>query len=90
MIATGTVPVIPPIDGLAGTPYWTNREAIEADTLPASILVLGGGAIGLELTQVFARFGVDVTVVEACRPGARDGGAGVGRAGPGGARSATA
>ncbi|MFI7064353.1 dihydrolipoyl dehydrogenase family protein [Kribbella sp. NPDC050124] len=65
IIATGTVPVIPPIDGLAGTPFWTNHEAIEADTLPASIVVLGGGAIGLELTQVFARFGVDVKVVEA-------------------------
>ncbi|WP_432950739.1 dihydrolipoyl dehydrogenase family protein [Kribbella sp. CA-253562] len=65
VIATGTVPVIPPIDGLAGTPYWTNHEAIEADTLPATIVVLGGGAIGLELAQVFARFGVQVTVVEA-------------------------
>ena len=65
IVATGTVPVIPPIEGLAGTPYWTNHEAIEADTLPASIVVLGGGSIGLELTQVFARFGVDVTVVEA-------------------------
>jgi pyruvate/2-oxoglutarate dehydrogenase complex dihydrolipoamide dehydrogenase (E3) component len=65
IVATGTVPVIPPIEGLAGTPYWTNREAIEADTLPASIVVLGGGSIGVELTQVFARFGVDVTVVEA-------------------------
>jgi len=64
VIATGTVPSIPPIDGLAGTPYWTNREAIEADTLPATMIVLGGGAIGLELTQVYARFGVDVTVIE--------------------------
>ncbi|QNE17252.1 NAD(P)/FAD-dependent oxidoreductase [Kribbella qitaiheensis] len=64
IVATGTVPSIPPIDGLAGTPYWTNHEAIEADTLPRSIIVLGGGAIGLELTQVFARFGVQVTVVE--------------------------
>lgn len=65
IVATGTVPLIPPIEGLAGTPYWTNREAIEADTLPASIVVLGGGSIGVELTQVYARFGVDVTVVEA-------------------------
>ncbi|WP_112247283.1 dihydrolipoyl dehydrogenase family protein [Kribbella monticola] len=64
IVATGTVPSIPPIEGLAGTPYWTNHEAIEADTLPDSIIVLGGGAIGLELTQVFARFGVQVTVVE--------------------------
>ncbi|MEV6288536.1 NAD(P)/FAD-dependent oxidoreductase [Kribbella sp. NPDC051770] len=65
VVATGTVPVVPPIEGLAGTPYWTNHEAIEADTLPATIVVLGGGAIGLELAQVFARFGVAVTVVEA-------------------------
>ncbi|GAB3825439.1 NAD(P)/FAD-dependent oxidoreductase [Kribbella italica] len=65
VVATGTVPVVPPIEGLAGTPFWTNHEAIEADTLPASIIVLGGGAIGLELAQVFARFGVAVTVVEA-------------------------
>jgi pyruvate/2-oxoglutarate dehydrogenase complex dihydrolipoamide dehydrogenase (E3) component len=65
VIGVGTGPVIPPIDGLAGTPYWTNREAIEADTLPTSLLVLGGGAVGLELAQVFARFGVRVSVVEA-------------------------
>jgi pyruvate/2-oxoglutarate dehydrogenase complex dihydrolipoamide dehydrogenase (E3) component len=65
IVATGTVPAIPPIEGIASTPYWTNHEAIEADTLPASLVVLGGGGVGLELTQVFARFGVDVTVVEA-------------------------
>jgi pyruvate/2-oxoglutarate dehydrogenase complex dihydrolipoamide dehydrogenase (E3) component len=64
VIATGTVAVIPPIDGLAGTPYWTNREAVEAATLPQSLIVLGGGAIGLELSQVMARFGVQVTVIE--------------------------
>ncbi len=64
VIATGTTAVVPPIDGLAGTPYWTNREAVEAETLPDSLIVLGGGAIGLEMSQVLARFGVDVTVVE--------------------------
>jgi pyruvate/2-oxoglutarate dehydrogenase complex dihydrolipoamide dehydrogenase (E3) component len=64
VIGVGTAPFIPPIDGLAGTPYWTNREAIEADALPASLLVLGGGAVGLELAQVFARFGVRVSVAE--------------------------
>ncbi len=65
VIATGTAPVIPPIDGLRDTPLWTNHEAIEADRLPESLLVLGGGAIGLELALVFARFGVRVTIVEA-------------------------
>lgn len=65
VIATGTEPAIPPIPGLAGTPYWTNHEAIEAEALPGSLAVLGGGAVGLELAQVFARFGVEVTVVEA-------------------------
>ena len=64
VVATGTSAVIPPIDGLAGTPYWTNRDAVEAPALPASLLVLGGGAIGCELAQVFARFGVRVTIVE--------------------------
>ncbi|MGI5224174.1 dihydrolipoyl dehydrogenase family protein [Actinoallomurus sp. CA-142502] len=65
VIATGTAPAVPPIDGLEGTPYWTNREAIEAETLPESLAVLGGGAIGCELAQVFARFGTRVTILEA-------------------------
>ena len=64
IINTGTQPFVPPIEGLAGTPYWTNREAIEATEVPASLLVLGGGAIGAELSQVFARFGARVTVIE--------------------------
>jgi pyruvate/2-oxoglutarate dehydrogenase complex dihydrolipoamide dehydrogenase (E3) component len=65
VVASGTAPVIPPIDGLAETPLWTNRDAIEAETLPASLIVLGGGAIGLELAQAYARFGVRVSVIEA-------------------------
>jgi pyruvate/2-oxoglutarate dehydrogenase complex dihydrolipoamide dehydrogenase (E3) component len=64
VVATGTTPVIPPVDGLAGTPFWTNHEAIETDDVPASLAVLGGGAIGVELAQVFARFGSAVTVIE--------------------------
>lgn len=60
----GTSPAIPPIPGLAGTPYWTNREAIEAEQVPRSLIVLGGGPIGVELSQVFARFGAAVTVIE--------------------------
>jgi pyruvate/2-oxoglutarate dehydrogenase complex dihydrolipoamide dehydrogenase (E3) component len=65
IIATGTRPAIPPIPGLAGTPFWTNHQAIEAERVPRSLIVLGGGAVGAELAQVFARFGATVTVVEA-------------------------
>lgn len=65
VISTGTVPTVPPIGGLADTPYWTNREAIAAAELPASLIVLGGGAIGLEIAQTYRRFGVEVSVVEA-------------------------
>ena len=65
IVNTGTSPSIPPIPGLADTPYWTNHQAIEAEQVPASLMVLGGGAIGAELSQVFARFGAAVTVVEA-------------------------
>src|SRR3984893_17856751 len=65
VINTGTEPAIPPIEGLAGTPYWTNREIVQAEQVPESMIVLGGGAIGAELAQVFARFGTAVTVVEA-------------------------
>ncbi|HEX6501350.1 MAG TPA: NAD(P)/FAD-dependent oxidoreductase [Micromonosporaceae bacterium] len=65
VVATGTEPVVPPIDGLRDTSYWTNRDAVQAEEVPERLLVLGGGAIGLELAQVFARFGSRVTVVEA-------------------------
>lgn len=64
VLATGTVPSVPPVPGLADTPYWTNRDAVRTTDVPTSMVVLGGGAIGLELAQVFARFGATVTVVE--------------------------
>ncbi len=64
VIATGGAPAIPPIPGLSDVEYWTNREAIEADRDPASMVILGGGAIGLEFAQVYRRFGTDVTIVE--------------------------
>ena len=76
-------PAAPPIDGLAGTPYWTNRDAVQVTELPGSLVVLGGGPIGCELAQVFARFGVRVTVVQHGRPaapGRRAGGVGPARA----------
>jgi pyruvate/2-oxoglutarate dehydrogenase complex dihydrolipoamide dehydrogenase (E3) component len=65
VIDTGTAAAVPPIPGLADTPYWTNHQAIEAEQVPDSLIVLGGGAIGAELAQVFSRFGAEVTVVEA-------------------------
>ncbi|MFI1044728.1 dihydrolipoyl dehydrogenase family protein [Streptomyces griseoruber] len=64
VLATGGRPRIPSVPGLAGTPYWTNRDAMAAKELPASMIVLGGGAVGVEVAQVFARFGCRVTVLE--------------------------
>ncbi len=64
VVATGTKAAIPPISGLEGTPFWTNREAVSAEEVPASLIVVGGGAIGSELAQVYSRFGADVTIVE--------------------------
>jgi pyruvate/2-oxoglutarate dehydrogenase complex dihydrolipoamide dehydrogenase (E3) component len=65
VLNTGTRPTAPPIEGLADTPFWTNREVLKVDSLPASLGVIGGGPIGAELTQALARFGVRVTVIEA-------------------------
>src|SRR3954466_2686776 len=64
VVNTGTAPAVPPIDGLADTPYWTNRDAVRLTELPTSVIVIGGGAIGCELAQVMAQFGVQTTVVE--------------------------
>src|SRR4029077_3716830 len=64
VIATGTSPAVPPIPGLGLVPFWTNREAVKVEHLPESLVILGGGAIGVELSQVFARFGVKVSIVE--------------------------
>jgi pyruvate/2-oxoglutarate dehydrogenase complex dihydrolipoamide dehydrogenase (E3) component len=64
VLNTGTAPAAPPIEGLADTPYWTNRDAVQLTELPESLIVIGGGAIGCELAQVMALFDVRVTVVE--------------------------
>jgi pyruvate/2-oxoglutarate dehydrogenase complex dihydrolipoamide dehydrogenase (E3) component len=65
VLNTGTRPATPPIDGLADTPFWTNRDVLRIDTLPSTLGVIGGGPIGAELAQALARFGVRVTVLEA-------------------------
>ncbi|MFJ6944100.1 FAD-dependent oxidoreductase [Streptomyces wuyuanensis] len=65
VLATGNRPQIPPVPGLEATPYETNRQAVSVKEPPASLLVLGGGAIGVELAQAFSRFGTAVTIVEA-------------------------
>ncbi|CAL9421657.1 dihydrolipoyl dehydrogenase family protein [Streptomyces sp. enrichment culture] len=65
VLASGSRPQIPPVPGLADVPYWTNRDAVSAKEAPPSLLVLGGGPIGAELAQAYARFGTAVTIVEA-------------------------
>ena len=65
VVANGSTASIPPIPGLDAVDYWTNRQATLPRELPISIAVLGGGAIGLELGQAFARFGSKVTIIEA-------------------------
>jgi pyruvate/2-oxoglutarate dehydrogenase complex dihydrolipoamide dehydrogenase (E3) component len=64
VLATGSRPAIPPIDGLDSVEYWTNREATRTHKVPQSLVVMGGGPVGAELTQFFSRMGSQVTVVE--------------------------
>jgi pyruvate/2-oxoglutarate dehydrogenase complex dihydrolipoamide dehydrogenase (E3) component len=62
VLSIGAQPDVPP--QFAGVPHWTNRGAVAAETVPASLLVVGGGSVGLEFGQVMARFGARVTIVE--------------------------
>jgi pyruvate/2-oxoglutarate dehydrogenase complex dihydrolipoamide dehydrogenase (E3) component len=64
VIATGSAPAIPPVDGLDSVDYWTNQDATRTHEIPASIAVMGGGPVGAELAQFFARLGSRVTVIE--------------------------
>jgi pyruvate/2-oxoglutarate dehydrogenase complex dihydrolipoamide dehydrogenase (E3) component len=65
ILATGTSPAVPPIPGLADANPWTNREIVKVRSVPDSMIVVGGGAIGVELAQAFSRFGAEVTIIEA-------------------------
>jgi pyruvate/2-oxoglutarate dehydrogenase complex dihydrolipoamide dehydrogenase (E3) component len=65
VIANGSTAAIPPIPGLDTVDFWTNRQAAIPSQLPGSLAILGGGAIGVELGQAFARLGSKVTVIEA-------------------------
>jgi mercuric reductase len=64
IVATGASPAVPNIPGLAKTKVLTSTTAMELERLPASMMVIGAGAIGLELGQVFARFGTNVTILD--------------------------
>ena len=64
VICTGSETVIPPIPGLAETDYWTSREALQNKELPASLVIIGGGVIGMEFASFFNSLGVEVHVVE--------------------------
>ncbi len=65
VVATGSAPAFPPVDGLDGLEgVWTNREATAAKEIPETLLVLGGGPVGVEMAQAMTRFGSSVTIVE--------------------------
>ena len=64
LICTGSETVIPPIPGLSETAYWTSREALQSKELPASLVIIGGGVIGMEFASFFNSLGVEVHVVE--------------------------
>ncbi|XVS68138.1 dihydrolipoyl dehydrogenase family protein [Actinosynnema sp. CA-299493] len=63
VVCTGSVPRVPSLPGLSDVPYWTSREATSAQEVPESLVVLGGGVVGVEMAQAWARLGSDVTLV---------------------------
>lgn len=64
IVATGSEPLRPPVDGLDGVPVWTNREATNLREIPERAVLVGGGAVGVELGQFLARMGSAVTLVQ--------------------------
>ena len=79
VIATGSDPARPPIEGLDQVPVWTNREATNVRDIPARVLLVGGSAVGTEMGQFYAGMGAQVTIVQ--RAGRRAGRPGAVRAG---------
>ncbi|HEX4735746.1 MAG TPA: NAD(P)/FAD-dependent oxidoreductase [Thermoleophilaceae bacterium] len=73
VLATGSDPIIPPVDGLKDVGYWTNRDGTGMTSVPESVVVLGGGPVGVELAQAISRFGAKVTIVEGHRLLAHEG-----------------
>ncbi len=65
IIATGSLPAIPPIPGLKEAGYITNFEALELESVPERLAIIGGGPIGVEFTQIFSAFGSKVHIYEA-------------------------
>ena len=63
MIASGARPAVPPIPGLDAVPYFTSDTLFENDRLPQHLIVIGAGAIGMEMSQAYSRLGADVTVI---------------------------
>jgi len=72
VVATGSVPAVPPIPGLSETPYLTNETIFALKRCPEHLIIIGAGPIGLELAQAHRRLGAKVTVLEAARPLAND------------------
>lgn len=72
VLATGSKPALPPIAGLDTVPYLTNESLFDIDELPAHLMIVGGGNIGMEMAQAFRRLGSDVTLVGPHTPMGRD------------------
>lgn len=67
ILAGGSTPALPPIDGLADVRPWTNREATTAHAVPATLVVMGGGVVGVEMSQAYCSLGARVTLIEGAR-----------------------